>query len=79
LEDFGIFGRSAGETTSWRGIAMVEEEGMARRLWIKFRNDSVFVLYTPFFVCLASGHLHSQTFCRCVSQDVYFLKAFAQA
>ncbi|XP_062148913.1 bifunctional TH2 protein, mitochondrial-like [Alnus glutinosa] len=58
---------------------MVEEEGTARRLWIKFRNDSVFALYTPFFVCLASGQLHSETFRRCVSQDVPFLKAFAQA
>ncbi|KAL6968137.1 hypothetical protein U1Q18_033940 [Sarracenia purpurea var. burkii] len=56
-----------------------EEGGIARKLWIKSRNQSVFALYTPFVVCLASGVLDPQSFVHCISQDVYFLKAFARA
>ncbi|KAG2713736.1 hypothetical protein I3760_04G189300 [Carya illinoinensis] len=58
---------------------VVDVGGIASRFWIKVRTHSVFVLYTPFFVCLASGHLDSDAFRRCISQDVHFLKAFAQA
>ncbi|XP_052211481.1 bifunctional TH2 protein, mitochondrial-like isoform X2 [Diospyros lotus] len=56
-----------------------EGEGIARRLWIKFNSESVFALYTPFVVCLASGVLDPQSFVRCISQDAFFLQAFARA
>ncbi|RVX19417.1 Bifunctional TH2 protein, mitochondrial [Vitis vinifera] len=58
---------------------VVDEEGIARKFWIKFRNDSVVAMYTPFLVCLASGKLDSDAFLHCISQDVHFLKAFSQA
>ncbi|PRQ25705.1 putative aminopyrimidine aminohydrolase [Rosa chinensis] len=58
---------------------MMDEAGLARRLWIKFKDDSVFALYTPFFVGLASATLDSHTFRHFVAQDLHFLKAFAQA
>ncbi|CBI37195.3 unnamed protein product, partial [Vitis vinifera] len=58
---------------------VVDEEGIARKFWIKFRNDSVVAMYTPFLVCLASGKLDSEAFLHCISQDVHFLKAFSQA
>ncbi|GMY06205.1 bifunctional TH2 protein, mitochondrial-like [Fagus crenata] len=58
---------------------MMDEGGIGKRFWIKFRNDTAFALYTPFFLCLASGHLLPQTFRNCISQDIHFLKAFAQA
>ncbi|XP_044503704.1 bifunctional TH2 protein, mitochondrial-like [Mangifera indica] len=55
-----------------------EDEGrLARKFWIKFKNESVFIMYSPFFVSLAAGTLNSNTFLNCVSQDVHFLKAFA--
>ncbi|KAK4855561.1 hypothetical protein QYF36_008521 [Acer negundo] len=57
----------------------VVEEGLARKLWIKFRRESVFAMYTPFAVCLASGNLKIETFRHYIAQDVHFLKAFAQA
>ncbi|XAR61044.1 Aminopyrimidine aminohydrolase [Bertholletia excelsa] len=56
-----------------------QEGGIAKRLWIKFRDESVFALYTPFVVCLASGVLDNQSFVHFISQNVYFLKAFSQA
>lgn len=56
-----------------------DEEGLARRFWIKFRRESVFAMYTPFVVCLASGSLELQTFRHYIAQDAYFLRAFAQA
>ncbi|KAH7571817.1 hypothetical protein JRO89_XS04G0148700 [Xanthoceras sorbifolium] len=56
-----------------------EEEGLAKKLWIKFRRESVFSLYTPFAVCLASGNLNIDTFRHYIAQDVHFLKSFAQA
>ncbi|GLT41471.1 hypothetical protein SLA2020_155320 [Shorea laevis] len=52
---------------------------LATRFWTKFKNESVFALYTPFFVCLASGNLETATFLHCISQDVHLLNAFAQA
>ncbi|XP_031283834.1 bifunctional TH2 protein, mitochondrial-like isoform X2 [Pistacia vera] len=56
-----------------------EEEGLARRFWIKFKRESVFAMYTPFTLCLASGNLKIDTFRNYIAQDVHFLKAFAQA
>ncbi|KAF5960702.1 hypothetical protein HYC85_001911 [Camellia sinensis] len=64
------------------GLPEIGEEeggGIARRLWVKFRDDSIFALYTPFVVCLASGVLDPQSFLHCISQDVYFYRAFVQA
>ncbi|CAK9149965.1 unnamed protein product [Ilex paraguariensis] len=60
-------------------LAVEDEGGVARRLWVKFNNESVFALYSPFVICLASGSLDSDSFLSCISQDVYFLKAFTQA
>ncbi|CAL5427323.1 unnamed protein product [Camellia sinensis] len=43
------------------GLPEIGEEeggGIARRLWVKFRDDSIFALYTPFVVCLASELLY---------------------
>ncbi|KAK0583258.1 hypothetical protein LWI29_035256 [Acer saccharum] len=57
----------------------VEEEGLARKFWIKFESDFVFCMYTPFFVSLAAGTLNTDTFLHCISQDSLFLNAFARA
>ncbi|KAK4441555.1 Bifunctional protein, mitochondrial [Sesamum alatum] len=56
-----------------------DEAGIAKRLWNKFKNQRALALYSPFVVCLASGALHTNSFLHCISQDVYFLQAFAQA
>ncbi|KAL0418606.1 UNVERIFIED_CONTAM: Bifunctional protein, mitochondrial [Sesamum radiatum] len=56
-----------------------DEEGIAKRLWNKFKNERALALYSPFVVCLASGALDPNSFLHCISQDVYFLQAFAQA
>ncbi|XP_077227001.1 bifunctional TH2 protein, mitochondrial-like [Tasmannia lanceolata] len=60
-------------------MGVVSSEGLARRFWIKFRQESVFAEYTPFVVCLASGDLELETFRNYIAQDVHFLKAFVQA
>ncbi|KAF9610944.1 hypothetical protein IFM89_025853 [Coptis chinensis] len=56
-----------------------EQGSIARRFWIKFKKETVFSLYTPFVVSLASGNLELDTFRHYIAQDVHFLKAFAQA
>lgn len=56
-----------------------EGVGVARRCWIKFKQESTFALYTPFVVSLASGTLNLDTFRHYIAQDVHFLKAFVQA
>lgn len=61
------------------GIAVGDEVGIARKLWAKFKKESVLAFYTPFTVCLASGRLDTDSFLHCISQDVHFLQAFAQA
>lgn len=53
--------------------------GIASKCWIKYRKESTLSLYSPFVVCLASGKLNLDTFRHYIAQDVYFLKAFAQA
>lgn len=53
--------------------------GIAGKLWNKFRSESVFVNYTPFFVCLAAGNLSADSFHHYVSQHVHLLNAFAHA
>ncbi|XWS36501.1 hypothetical protein CRYUN_Cryun20dG0090100 [Craigia yunnanensis] len=55
------------------------EGGIARKLWTKFRSESVFVNYTPFFVCLAAGNLNADVFLHYTSQHVHLLNAFAHA
>ncbi|XP_028790359.1 bifunctional TH2 protein, mitochondrial-like [Neltuma alba] len=55
------------------------EAGLARRFWDKFNRESIFAMYTPFAVCLASGNLKIESFRHYISQDVHFLRAFAQA
>ncbi|XP_023898756.1 bifunctional TH2 protein, mitochondrial isoform X3 [Quercus suber] len=65
---------------SAKSVAAVDSEvGLAKRFWIKFRRESVLALYTPFVLCLASGNLRVETFRHYIAQDVYFLRAFAQA
>lgn len=66
-------------TTSKPSSIADNEAGIARRLWLKFRKDSIIALYTPFVVCLASGNLRLDTFRHYIAQDAHFLKAFAQA
>lgn len=56
-----------------------DEEGFAKRLWVKFNKESVMSLYTPFVVALASGNLKVESFSHYIAQDVHFLKCFAQA
>ncbi|KAL2325365.1 hypothetical protein Fmac_024423 [Flemingia macrophylla] len=55
------------------------EAGLARRFWIKFTRESIFAMYTPFAIALASGNLSIDSFRRYIAQDVHFLRAFAQA
>ncbi|CAK9137719.1 unnamed protein product [Ilex paraguariensis] len=66
-------------TTPKPSSVATDEEGIARRFWIKFRKESILALYTPFVVCLAAGNLPIETFRHYIAQDVHFLKAFAQA
>ncbi|KAF8394222.1 hypothetical protein HHK36_020429 [Tetracentron sinense] len=61
------------------GVAVGPEEGLARRCWIKFRNELVFSMFTPFVICLASGNLKIESFGHFIAQDVFFLRAFKQA
>ncbi|KAL3520600.1 hypothetical protein ACH5RR_018749 [Cinchona calisaya] len=53
--------------------------GIARKCWIKYRKEWTLSLYSPFVVSLASGNLNIDSFRHYISQDVHFLKAFAQA
>ncbi|CAI9090967.1 OLC1v1025867C1 [Oldenlandia corymbosa var. corymbosa] len=53
--------------------------GIASKCWIKYKKESTLSLYSPFVVALASGTLNLDTFRHYIAQDVYFLKAFAQA
>lgn len=60
--------------------AMIDDGvGIASKCWIKYRKESTFSLYSPFVVSLASGKLKLDAFRHYIAQDVYFLKAFAQA
>ncbi|KAK9919394.1 hypothetical protein M0R45_027988 [Rubus argutus] len=60
--------------------AIVDNEaGVARRFWIKFRRESIFAMFHPFSLCLASGSLKIESFRSYIAQDAHFLKAFAHA
>ncbi|KAL8166273.1 hypothetical protein V2J09_007772 [Rumex salicifolius] len=53
--------------------------GISRTFWIKSRRQSILALYSPFVVCLAAGNVNIDAFRNYISQDVHFLRAFAQA
>lgn len=55
------------------------DEGVAKRFWVRFNKESMLSLYTPFVISLASGNLKLDTFRHYIAQDVHFLKSFAQA
>lgn len=55
------------------------EGGIAKKLWNKLKNERGLALYSPFMVCLGSGCLEPDSFLSCISQDVFFLQAFANA
>ncbi|GMN69740.1 hypothetical protein TIFTF001_038781 [Ficus carica] len=55
------------------------KEGISIRCWNKFKVESVFARFSPFFVSLAAGTLDAESFSRCISQDAHFLNSFAQA
>ncbi|PON44384.1 heme oxygenase [Parasponia andersonii] len=56
-----------------------KEEGIARGYWKDNMEESVFALFSPFFVSVAAGNLDPSTFRHCISMDLHFLQAFAQA
>ncbi|KAI6692781.1 hypothetical protein NL676_020491 [Syzygium grande] len=60
-------------------IAVDNEVGLAGKFWIKCRRESLFAMYAPFALCLASGNLKIDSFRHYIAQDVYFLNAFARA
>ncbi|KNA10380.1 hypothetical protein SOVF_144880 [Spinacia oleracea] len=67
-------------TTPSIGVGVVANDvGVSRRSWNKFKRDSTFSLFTPFVISLAAGDLRLESFRHYLSQDVHFLKAFAQA
>ncbi|MQM05619.1 hypothetical protein Taro_038438, partial [Colocasia esculenta] len=76
--------RGGGEGGTEMHIAAVAaaaavEGSVAKRFWIKSREESLLPFCTPFMVCLIAGGLELDTFRRYIAQDVHFLKAFAQA
>ncbi|KAK9735617.1 hypothetical protein RND81_04G216100 [Saponaria officinalis] len=59
--------------------AVINDVGISRRFWNKFKRESVFSLLSPFVLSLAAGNLRVETFRHYISQDVHFLNAFARA
>ncbi|CAK8572309.1 unnamed protein product [Lathyrus sativus] len=55
------------------------EAGLAKRFWIKFNRESIFALFTPFVISLASGNLKTDSFRHYIAQDVHFLRSFVKA
>ncbi|KAF2307145.1 hypothetical protein GH714_025106 [Hevea brasiliensis] len=60
-------------------MGAVDQERIARQFWIKSKRHWIFAMYSPFFLSLAAGNLESHSFLHFISQEVHFLKAFAQA
>lgn len=60
-------------------MGVADEAGLARRLWTKFKKDTSLAQYNSFVVALAAGTLEMESFKQYMTQDAYFLKAFAQA
>lgn len=61
------------------GLAIRDEGGIAKSLWTKSTNESIFAIYTPYILSLASGKLDSGSFLHCISQDLRFLQASVEA
>ncbi|XP_076901897.1 bifunctional TH2 protein, mitochondrial-like [Bidens hawaiensis] len=61
------------------GLMIGDEGGIAQSLWKKSTNKSIFAIYTPYILSLASGKLDSASFLHCIFQDLRFLEASAQA
>ncbi|EXB46025.1 hypothetical protein L484_015886 [Morus notabilis] len=57
---------------------MAKDE-ISYRCWKKFTVDLVCLQCSPFFVSFAAGTLDAESFRRCISQDLHFFNAFAQA
>ncbi|CAI8590977.1 unnamed protein product [Vicia faba] len=57
----------------------LSEIGLAKHFWIKFNRESIFALFTPFVISLASGNLKTDSFRHYIAQDVHFLRSFAKA
>ncbi|KAE9619040.1 hypothetical protein Lal_00047210 [Lupinus albus] len=67
-------------SSSSTSLSMASSEtGLARKFWIKSTSQSIFALYTPFTICLASGNLNIDSFRHYIAQDLHFLRAFSQA
>lgn len=64
---------------SFSAMGVADEAGLARRLWAKFKKDTALAQYNSFVVALAAGTLKMESFKQYMTQDAYFLKAFAQA
>ncbi|XP_043703806.1 bifunctional TH2 protein, mitochondrial-like [Telopea speciosissima] len=67
------------KNVAMRNVKAPVDDGIAKQFWIKFRDESLFVIYTPFVVCLASGQLELESFHHFITQDVHFLRAFVKA
>lgn len=61
------------------GLVIRDEVGIAKSLWKKSTNESIFAVYTPYILSLASGKLDSGSFLHCIFQDFRFLQASAEA
>ncbi|KAL8224987.1 hypothetical protein R6Q57_017544 [Mikania cordata] len=62
------------------GASVIRDEGgIAQSLWKKSTNESIFAIYTPYILSLASGKLDSGSFLHCIFQDLRFLQASAEA
>ncbi|GMN30423.1 hypothetical protein TIFTF001_041458 [Ficus carica] len=60
-------------------VVTVEFERTSRRCWNKFGGESLFALYSPFFVSLAAGNLSPRAFGNCIYQDYHFLRVLFAA
>ncbi|KAF3777167.1 putative aminopyrimidine aminohydrolase [Nymphaea thermarum] len=56
-----------------------DEGSPAKRFWGKCCRESLFAMYSPFLVGLASGTLEMESFQHYVAQDVHFLRTFVRA
>lgn len=61
------------------GLGIRDELGIAQSLWNKSTNESIFAIYTPYILSLASGKLDTGSFLHCIFQDLRFLEASAEA
>ncbi|XP_074307866.1 bifunctional TH2 protein, mitochondrial [Silene latifolia] len=71
--------RSATPPIGAAAAAIINDVGISRRFWNKFKRDSVFSLFSPFVLSLSAGNLRVETFRHYIAQDVHFLNAFDKA